>query len=227
MQKESRQEVTEKDRLVEFFGKTLVLAKANRDKVILGVSGGVLLLAIISGLGLYNQKADRDASLAFQTLKTDFQAVAEREGRDSALTRWLGDAPAVLGRMEGRASSYEAALLWYGGLAFETGDFESASQWYGSAAKTFSSDSSLRNIAWCGQGQALEQQGKLDEAAPVYEKIRKSGSSAKRYEATFHLARIKESQGDAKGAETLYREIMDNASASPYRELAAEKVAGL
>lgn len=217
----------QKDRLVEFFEKTLVLAKANRDKVILGVSGGILLLAIISGVGLYNQKANRDASLAFQILKTDFQAVAELEGRDAALTRWLGDAPAVLGRMKGRASSHEAALLWYGGLAFETGDFESASQWYGTAARAFSTGSSLRNIAWCGQGQALGQQGKLDEAALVYEKIRKSGSSVKRYEAVFHLARIKEIQGDAKGAETLYREIIGSASSSPYKALAADKVAGL
>lgn len=226
MQKESTPAVPEKDQLVEFLEKAMAFAKANRDKVILGVSGGVLLLAIITGLGLYNQKASRDASIAFQALKTDFQAVVEREGRETALTQWMADAPSALGDLKGGASSYGAALLWYGGLAFETGDYESASRWYGAAAREFGSDSSLRNIAWCGQGQALEQQGKPDEAAPLYEKIRKSESSVKLYEAIFHLAHIKEAQGDTEGAVVLYREIIKSAPASSYKDLAEEKVAG-
>jgi len=227
MQKESTPAVPEKDQLVEILEKAMAFAKANRDKVLLGVSGGVLLLAIITGLGLYNQKAGRDASIAFQAVKTDFQAVVEREGRDIALTRWMADAPSVLGNLKGGGSSYGAALLWYGGLAFETGDYESAATWYGGAAGEFGSDSSLRNIAWCGQGQALEQQGKPVEAAPLYEKIRKSESSVKLYEAVFHLARIKEVQGDTEGAALLYREIMESGTASSYKALAEEKVAGL
>jgi len=227
MQKESTPAVPEKDQLVEFLEKAMAFVKANRDKVILGVSGGVLLLAIITGLGLYNQKASRDASIAFQALKMDFQAVVEREGRETALTQWMADAPSVLGDLKGGASSYGAALLWYGGLAFETGDYESASKWYGAAAGEFGSDSSLRNIAWCGQGLALEQLEKTDEAAPLYEKIRKSESSVKLYEAIFHLARIKEGQGDTEGAVVLYREIMESAPASSYKDLSEEKVAGL
>ena len=54
MQKESTPAVPEKDQLVEILEKAMAFAKANRDKVLLGVSGGVLLLAIITGLGLYN-----------------------------------------------------------------------------------------------------------------------------------------------------------------------------
>ncbi|BCS97876.1 hypothetical protein DSLASN_35080 [Desulfoluna limicola] len=227
MQKGSTPAVPDKDRLIDFFEKAMAFTNANRDKVILGVSGGILLLAVITGVGLYNQKASRDASIAFQNLKTDFQAVVEREGRDAALARWLADAPSVLGDLKGGASSYGAALLWYGGLAFETGEYGSASKWYGAAASEFGSDSSLRNIAWCGQGQALEQQGKQDEAASLYEKIRKSGSSVKLYEVTFHLARIKETQGDTEGAAVLYREIMESSPASSYKDLAEEKLAGL
>jgi len=227
MQKESPQAVAEKDRFVEFVEKTLAAARENKAQVILGVVGVVLFLAIVTGVGLYRQKAVSQASLAFQSLKSDFEALEAREGRDIALQRWLGDAPSALKSLKGGASTYAAALLWYGGLAFESGDFESASAWYASAAKGFDSGSSLRNIAWCGQGQALEQLGKTDEAASVYESIRSSAASVKREEATFLLARIKESRGDSAGAEILYREIMEGPSVTIYKNLAAEKVSGL
>ncbi|WP_300669787.1 tetratricopeptide repeat protein [Desulfoluna sp.] len=227
MQKESPQAVTEKDRFVVFFEKTVAFAKANRTQVSLGVAGVVLLLAIVSGVGLSNQRASGEASLAFQALKSDFQALEASEGREMARARWLGEAPDVLRTLKRGASSYAAALLWYGGLAYENGDFELASGWYGTAAGSFRSGSSLLNIAWCGQGQALEQQGKLAEAVPLYEKIRKSALSVKREEATFLLARIKESQGDTPGAEVLYRDLAESDSASVYKKLAADKVAGL
>jgi len=227
MQKKSPRAVAEKDRFVVFFEKIVVAARENKIQVTLGVAGVLFLLAIVSGAGLYRQKAVNDASLAFKSLKVDFQAIETREGRDIALQRWLGDAPSTLESLKGGASSYDAALLWYGGLAFEHGDFESASAWYASAAKGFGSGSSLRNIAWCGQGQALEQLGKMDEAASIYENIRSSAASVKREEATFLLARVKEIRGETRGAEVLYREIMESPSASLYKDLAAEKVSGL
>ncbi|SCY70512.1 tetratricopeptide repeat protein [Desulfoluna spongiiphila] len=227
MQKENPQAVPEQDRFLAFVEKTLTTARENKTQVTLGVAGVVLFLAIVTGVGLYRQNAVRSASLAFQSLKSDFQALEAREGREIALQRWLGDAPAALNGMKGGAATYDAALLWYGGLAFENGDFESASAWYGAAANGFDSGSSLRSIAWCGQGQALEQVGKTDEAAAAYEKIRSAGVAVKREEATFLLARIKETRGDSEGAEALYREILENPSPSVYKNLASEKVPGL
>lgn len=227
MEKESAHAVAEKDRFVSFIEKTMTVVRENRNKVILAASGVVLLLAVIAGGGLYKQKADRDASLAFRKVKADFQSLEEGQGRGAALTQWVGEAPGVLGRLKGSSATHDAALLWYGGLAYEHGDFQAATEWFGSAARGFSSDSALRNIALCGQGESLEQLGKAAEAVSLYEKIRKSGASVKREEATFHLARIKESQGDLKGAEVLYREIAESASASLFKDLAAEKVAGL
>lgn len=227
MQNESPQAVTEKDRFGDLSEKTLAFVRKNRAQVALGVAGAVLLMAMVSGVGLYKQRAVREASLALQASQTAFQTLEAQEGREIARKRWLGEAPAVLGRLKGGAASYGAALLWYGGLAFENGDFESAASWYGEAAGHFGPDGSLRNIAWCGQGQALEQLGKPGAAAPLYEKIRNSGVSVKREEATFLLARIKEGRGETQGAAELYREIVGSASASLYKQLAAEKVPGL
>ncbi|VFQ44084.1 tetratricopeptide repeat protein [Desulfoluna butyratoxydans] len=226
MQKENPQAVAEKDRFVEFVEKTLVAVREHKSQVTLGVAGVVLCLVLVAGTGLYRHKAARQASLAFQTLKVDFQALEAKEGREVALQRWLGQAPDALASIKGGAATYDAALLWYGGLAFESGDFESASAWYASAAKGFDSGSALRNIALCGQAQALEGLGKADEAASIYEKVRSSAATVKQEEATFLLARIKEKSGDTQGAESLYREILESPSASLYKDLAAEKVAG-
>ena len=225
MRKERAQAATETDQLAKSVGKVLIFVKANRQKVVLGLSGVLLSLALLSGVGLYRQKADREASLAFQTLKIDFQHLVENEGRDAALTQWLEAAPSTMAAMSGRASL--APLLWYARLAFEVGDFESAAAWYGRAAKGFGTDTPLKNIAWCGQGHALEQQGELDEAAQLYGKIRKSDSSVKRHEATFHLARIKKAQGELSMAKGLYREILEDGASSYYQNISREKVAGL
>ena len=227
MEKESGQAVSEKDGLGVAMERAMGLAKANRQKVILGLSAAALLLVSASGYGVYTQKANRDASMAFQVLKTDFQRQTESQGREATLKQWIEEAPSALEKMKGRASVYDAALLWYAGLAFESGDYESASAWYGFAAKGFHSDLSLQNIALCGEGHAFEQQGKGAEAAQCYETIRKSGSSVKQGEATFHLARIKESQGDISGAKSLYLEIVEGDAVSHYKDLSTEKVAGL
>lgn len=227
MQNERPQAATEKDRFGDLSEKTLAFVRKNRAQVALGVAGAVLLMAMVSGLGLYKQKAVRLASLALQASQAEFQALEAQEGREVARKRWLGEAPAALKRLKGGAASYGAALLWYGGLAFENADFESAATWYEAAAGCFGADGSLRNIAWCGQGQALEQLGKPEAAAPLYEKIRNSGLSVKHEEATFLLARIKEGRGDTQGAVALYREIVGSTSASLYKQLAAEKVPGV
>ncbi len=225
MQKERVHSAKQRDPLVQSVEKVLVFVKANRQRVVLGLSGVLLALVLFTGIGLYHQKLDRDASMAFHLLKMDFQDLVESEGRDAALTQWLEAAPSRLEKISSRVSS--APLLWYAGLAFEAGDFDSASRWYGRAAKGFSMGSSLKNTAWCGQGLALEQQGNLNDAALLYEKIRGSDSVVKRYEATFHLASIKETRGEISLAKGLYREILDGAAASHYQNISKEKVAGL
>ena len=227
MQKESGQSVLEKDGLGVAMARTMGFAKANKQKVILGLSVAALLLVLASGYGVYAQKANRDASMAFEVLKTDFQHLVETQGRKTTLNQWLEEAPSSLEKMKGRASVYDAALLWYAGLAFESGDYESASAWYGLAAKGFHADLSLKNISLCGEGHAFEQQGNGAEAARCYETIRESGSSVKQGEATFHLARIKEAQGDISGAKSLYLEIVAGDATSHYKDLSTEKVAGL
>ena len=227
MEKESGQAVSEKDGLGVAMERALGFAKDNRQKVLLGLSAVALILVSASGYGVYTQKANRDASMAFQVLKADFQHLEEAQGREASLKQWLGEAPATLENMKGRDSVYDAALLWYAGLAFESEDYASASVWYGLAAKGFHADTSLRNIALCGEGHAFDQQKKGAEAARCYEMIRGSDSSVKRGEATFHLARIKEAQGDISGAKALYLEIVAGDVASHYKELSEEKVAGL
>ncbi|MCG8470525.1 MAG: hypothetical protein MI742_01545 [Desulfobacterales bacterium] len=223
MSKENKHNNSEGDKFQQIVVTCSEYMKKNREKVALVGVFLIVSLALVVGLAYYAGQVDAKGAQAFGKIQASFADGVAKEGREATLTRFLARADATLTSLKG-SSSYPGALMWLGGLALEKGEYDRAATWFGFAADEFDTVSSMKNIAWCCQGQALEEGGSLDKASEFYEKVRASGSEVKWVEATFFMARIEEMKGNLESAKVLFREVAESEGQSFYQEMAKEKL---
>ncbi|UCE26448.1 MAG: tetratricopeptide repeat protein [Candidatus Coatesbacteria bacterium] len=115
----------------------------------------------------------------------------------------------------GRLAKYEIANLY-----FELGEMEDARENFEDAGR---GAGDLKILADVGIADTYAAEGENDKAAAYYEKARAASAGAFPYVyVTLKLARIREDAGDLESAKTLYREIIDYYTSSPFAEDAAE-----
>ncbi len=222
MAKVSRKDLLKKpDEFITFSDRAVRWAQENRQKVIVGASAVVLLIAVFLGgrsyLNYRRAAAAQALGAAFGAYQAALQDKAKAPGAIARLRRVAND-------YGGTASGHQARLA-LAGLLMLNGQAAEAQKVYQALWDEGELAPEMRPLVGRGLGQCLEVQKKYRQAARAYySAAQKAGPSLK---AALELdqARALEAAGDKKAAGAIYRRLalgsQDQAAQSARRRLVA------
>jgi len=204
---------------------------ANRYWKVIGIGllAVVLLFGAYVGWYMYRESRENKAAVALarvneeiaESLTAAAEEISSAEELDEdvifrdAIDKYGEVADRYGDTKSGRLAKYEIANLY-----FELGEMEEARENFEGAGR---GAGDLKVLADVGIGDTYAAEGENERAAEYYEKARAELAGAFPYVyVTLKMARLREDAGDLKSAKTLYREIIDYYTSSPFAEDAAE-----
>lgn len=204
-------------------------------KVVLG--GIAVVLVAVIGLEFSSSSSARSASVVTSALTEAIDDYREATGLQKVLT---STSPESLN--EGFQKAYDGfakvradhagsgaarlASVYQADLARRLGKTDEAIQLYDEYLSSAAKDDPLTFFALEGAGYAYEAADKHDEALARFETLQTSQSFYADY-ALKHKARILEKKGDAAGALTAYKAIVEMDPASPLKSFAEKRIRAL
>lgn len=203
-------------------------------KVVVGTVGAILIAGIAASL-LGHQK-ESSASKATSALTKAVDAYSEAIDPTKTVTSTVPglaekNAKEALPKFDELLKQDNAAgalsRLYVADLSRRTGDHARAAQLYEEYLKQAGADDPLRFVALEGQGYALEEQGKLDEALDKFQKLGEVMDKSFGDLSLKHVARIKAQKGDKEGAAKALHELIEKYPESKLKDFAEQRLTSL
>jgi predicted negative regulator of RcsB-dependent stress response len=194
------------------------------------VLGGVLAWQLVEA------KFARDASVVTTDLSkavTSYEEVTSPQKILSSTVAGALDAELMkarepfskLAKEHGATGAGKLALLYEADLARRANKHAEAAELYESYLKGAAKDDAMLFLAIEGAGYALEEQGKLDEAAERFGRLTtEPGTAFYKDYGLKHRARILEKKGDKAGAIEAYKAIVAQEPVSDLKSFAEERL---
>ena len=176
---------------------------ANKNRIIAGLTGIVLLILLFLFLSWHKDQKEVNAGQAFSQLWVSAQPGTTPADLAGQYLKIAGD--------YADTQTGQRALLQGASVLFSNGNYTGAQTQFQKFVDSYPS-SSLIATALLGVASALEAQGNASAALDAYSKVLNSNSDASTsFSAKFATARIYEQQGKAADALRYYQEIARNA----------------
>lgn len=223
---ERKRELEKMDPFQEALVKGLAFASGHKKQLTLAVSAVVVVCVVFSVI-MYSFKQseikasqlvaeasdayekayakDNDAKKGFEAAKDYFQVVLDEYANTSA------------GRM---------ALVTYGKICFEAGEFDKAYSLYSEALSAVGNEAGTENFLLSALGNIAQLKNDPEKAKSYYLRIERGTSDLLKDEARFALALIYEAENDLATSLKMYEKIANAEGNSMYKAIAQAKVAG-
>jgi len=226
-----RRRVTEPEKL-PWYRKLGAVATSYWRVIAIGLAAALLLFGAYVGWYMYRESRESKAATALARVNDEiaesFAAAAEgvssaEELDDDAIFRDAIDKYSEVADRYGDTKAGRLAKYEIANLHFELGEMGDARENFEDAGR---GGGDLKVLAEVGVADTYAAEGESEKAAEYYERARTESAGAFPYVyVTFKLARVREGEGDLESAKTLYREIIDYYTGSPFEEDAAEGLA--
>jgi tetratricopeptide (TPR) repeat protein len=240
-----RKELKNPDQFVSFWTRVGHVLVARRHAVLGSVVG--VVVAVILGFVVQTLMTKRAAELSGSFARIERVAAAELlpatgDAKDAKFDDGLPHFKTEKERIEAALKEADAFLAAHGGSRLRPealllkARFLLALDRGADAAGIYREllsggvDQRLRFLAQEGLGYAEEAAGKLDEAAAAFsmlaDEAERSGGFY-RDRALYHKARLLQKKGDTKGAEKVFRDILEKTPRTPLRDEIDDRLATL
>jgi predicted negative regulator of RcsB-dependent stress response len=146
---------------------------------------------------------DRDARKGYDTVKDDFQTLFDEYPNTSA------------GRM---------ALINFGKICFESGEYDQAYDLYSRALSSVGDKAGVKNFLLCALGTICELNDDIEQAKSYYLRVETGASNLLKDDARFALALIYEKLNDPAAGRRMYEKIAESPGASMYKAIAQARI---
>ena len=214
---ERKRELEQMDPFQEFVIKASAYVKANSKMLALGAGSLVAVVAILIAIFSGFEKSENKASalygkslLAYQKLAAD--PVAAQKAVKADFERLLDEyANTGAGRM---------ALVKYGRICLEAGEYDRATQLFEKALDTLKGGAGMETLILSALGHVKLAEKDLKAAEGYFQQVLKKDSGVARDEARFILAGLREQNEDKAGARDMYQALVEKDENSLFAPLA-------
>ncbi|NWH05491.1 tetratricopeptide repeat protein [Desulfobacter latus] len=146
---------------------------------------------------------DQDARKGYDTVKDDFQTLFDEYPNTSAGRR---------------------ALINFGKICFEAGNYDQAYDLYARALSTVADQVGVKDFLLCTMGTICELNDDIEQAKSYYLRVEKGGSTLLKDDARFALALIYEKLNDTAAGRRMYEKIAESRGNSMYKPIAQARI---
>ncbi len=218
-----KKELEEPDKILAFLLKVTDTVVKHRNRIIAGLVGLVVIVALVFGMQTYLRNKE---VRAFNRLAAVSPIEAPGEADSRPATQEEKSPYRSLYEKYGGTMAGKMAGFRYADACYQSGDFSSAIAIYKKLSKNFSGSPFFRQLALSSLGYAYEAAGEKAQARACFEKIVADPEAVLKDTALFNLARLWEETGAQEKSRELFATLAADYPDSLYADLAKEKSSG-